>query len=69
MKIFFKDAISKEKNWLKDLKESIGNTEANSLKQVNRINEFGLFDFGLRNNSNLETLVSFKNITNINYYI
>ncbi|RNA31079.1 E3 ubiquitin-ligase RNF213-like [Brachionus plicatilis] len=50
------DAISKEKNWLKDIKESMGNTEANSLKQADRINKFGIFDFGLKANSKIDNL-------------
>jgi len=33
-------AIAKEKTWLEDIKDSRGNTSANSLKQANQINSF-----------------------------
>ena len=46
-----KDAIAKEKTWLEDIKDSKGNTEANSLKQASRINKTGIFDFGLKSDS------------------
>ena len=43
-----KEAIAKEKSWLEEIKNAKGNTEANSLKQTERINQTGIFDFGLR---------------------
>ncbi|CAF0824304.1 unnamed protein product, partial [Brachionus calyciflorus] len=50
------DAIAKERAWLEDIKDSKGNTEANSLKQAKRINEFGIFDFGLTTNVKKENI-------------
>ena len=49
-------SISKEKSWLEEIKDSKGNTEANSLKQAIRINETGIFDFGLEPNIPHENL-------------
>lgn len=39
----------------------MGNTEANSLKQVERINKYGIFDFGLKYGSKIDDLVSKTN--------
>jgi E3 ubiquitin-protein ligase RNF213 len=46
------NSIAKEKSWLEEIKDSKGNTEANSLKQATRINETGIFYIGLEKKKN-----------------
>ena len=59
--LFIQDAIAKEKSWLEEIKDSKGNTEANSLKQAARINKTGIFDFGLKSDSNGQSTVTYVN--------
>jgi len=42
-----KAAIAKEKAWLEEIKDAKGNTEANSLKQAERINQSGIINLSL----------------------
>jgi hypothetical protein len=45
--VYSKNAIAKEKSWLEEIKDSKGNTEANSLKQAVKISDYGVYEFGL----------------------
>jgi hypothetical protein len=45
--VYSKNAIAKEKSWLEEIKDSKGNTEANSLKQAVKINDYGVYELGL----------------------
>lgn len=45
--MLFKNAIAREKSWLEEVKDSKGNTEVNSLKQAVKINNYGVYEFGL----------------------
>jgi len=55
-------SISKEKSWLEEIKDSKGNTEANSLKQAIRINQTGIFDFGLEHYDMKHENLSLKDV-------
>ena len=57
----YQDAIAKEKSWLEEIKDSKGNTEANSLKQAARINKTGIFDFGLKSDSPGQSIGTYVN--------
>jgi hypothetical protein len=51
---------------LEDIKNAKGNTEANSLKQAERINSTGIFDFGViegRNKKDEMVSILFKSQT------
>ena len=49
-------SISTQKSWPEDIKDSKGNTEANSIRQALRINQTWVYDFGLKEGKKITSL-------------
>ena len=44
-------SIAGELSWLEEIKNSKGNTEANTIKQTKAINDYGVYEIGIRHDA------------------
>ena len=48
LRFLTKGIIATHRPWLEEVKNSKGNTEANTLKKATKINQFGIYELSLR---------------------